>query len=79
MPSDDVKTRFDKEVPKEIARESAALKASHQKASDGMEKSLQELANAISTLAVDKPLASNGSAATLGAVNQWTSTILGNL
>jgi hypothetical protein len=75
--SDDVKARLDKEVPNEIARESAALKISHQKASDGMEKSLHELAKAITTLAADKPLATNGPAATLGAVNQWASTILG--
>ena len=75
--SDKVKARLDEEVPNEIARESAALKASHQKASDDMEKSLQELAKSFSTLAADKPLATNGPAATLGAVNQWASTILG--
>lgn len=75
--SDDVKARLDKEVPKEIARESAELKASEQKASDDMEESLQELAKTITTLAADKPLATNGPAATLGAVNQWASTILG--
>jgi len=75
--SDDVKTRLANEVPNEIARESAALKVSHQKASDAMEKSLQELAKAITTLAADKPLATNSPAAALGDVNQWASTILG--
>jgi hypothetical protein len=75
--SDNVKDRLDNEIPNEIARESAELKASHQKASEGMEKSLQQLAKSFSTLAADKPLATNGPAATLGAVNQWTSTILG--
>jgi len=75
--SDDVKARLDNEVPNEIARESAALKISHQKASDGIEMALHELAKAITTLAADKPLATNGPAATLGAANQWASTILG--
>lgn len=75
--SDDITARVDKGIPDVIARESAALKSSHQEASEGMEKSLQELAKAITTLAANKPLATNGPGATLGAVNQWASTILG--
>lgn len=75
--SDDVKARLDKELPNEIARESAALKSSHRMASEGMEESLKALGVAIATLAADKPLATNGPAATLGAVNHWVSTVLG--
>ena len=72
-----LKARLDREVPNEIARESAELKVSQENASDGMEESLQELAKAITILAADKPLATNGMADNLGAVNRWTSTILG--
>lgn len=75
--SDDVKARIEKEIPKEIARESAALKASHRKASDDMEKALQELAKNITIFAADKSLTTGSPEATLGAVNQWASTILG--
>ena len=75
--SDDVRARVDTRIPDMIARESAGLKSSHQKASESMEKSLQQLAKAIATLAADKPLATNGPSATLGAVNQWASNILG--
>ncbi len=75
--SDGLKARLDREVPKEIARESAELKISQENASDGMEESLQEMAKTITILAADKPLATNGMADTLGVVNRWTSTILG--
>lgn len=75
--SNDVKLRLDKEIPNEISRESVNLKTSHQKASDGMETSLRELAKALATLAADKPLATSGPGAALGDVNQWVSSILG--